>query len=295
MAPVDAISPVYRFGNFDLTELTNIAYMLTYITYTVIAIIVLVPAAYKGWKMYKQTKHYYRDTLNLKEKTILNPTQQWIIAAGANLASINGNFLNALETGQTVEEIKKDVLKQDWGIENKQSALETIEWMQTDGHRVYFEAVKEVLRQPETERIKLLQQYSQEAGRDMTAYFENTVKGLRRLKDDGIVKDNLYFLSELKIDVLAWDYGRLINVCRWCYVAKFITEAEAWNLMFPAAQALQQTYSSWEEMSAAYLVGRYMWGGEDPHYGSLNYWHKMLLEDPKSPWKTLDWNQPLSA
>lgn len=260
---------------------------------SVLILLVMLGFAFiKALPVYKQMKRMYKDTPQLDPKTALSIPQQWAIAAGANLAALNGNFLNTLKTGNT-SSTAKTILKRDWGIETRQDAIETIEWLQESGHSLYFEIIQDVIAaNPGTSHVKALEVMQvklQAAGHDrnLLEYYQNLQTGLNKLGEDGVIQ-GLYTNH-----ILSWDLGRVINLCRWCYDVKLFNEAEAWQYIVPAAKRLQQSYTSWQDLSTGYLLGRVMWGGIRADYTLMIPWHKTLLNHPQSPWVTLSWQQPL--
>ena len=59
--------------------------------------------------------------------------------------------------------------------------------------------------------------------------------------------------------LLGWDYGRYICLCRWGYLVGWLNEQEAWEKIMPAAELLQKSFSSWEDLGRNYLIGRLFW------------------------------------
>jgi hypothetical protein len=62
----------------------------------------------------------------------------------------------------------------------------------------------------------------------------------------------------------------------------------------PAAEQLQNEYTSWEDLCKGYLIGRAMWGGNGSDFSLINDIAKGLLENEKSPWKSTPWNTSLN-
>src|SRR5687768_14674682 len=102
--------------------------MSTPVIYIVFFVLIFGFALVKAIPVYKQMKRLMSDVLEMDPKTTLNLSQQWAIAAGANLAALNGNLLNTIKTG-TTPSIAKMLLKRDWDIITKEDAIETIEWL----------------------------------------------------------------------------------------------------------------------------------------------------------------------
>src|SRR5688500_7784713 len=69
-----------------------------------------------------------KDNIILNPDSTLSEKEQWAIACGADIAVANGQYLNDLTTGITKHEWAK-LLSHIWEIENKDQALETINWL----------------------------------------------------------------------------------------------------------------------------------------------------------------------
>ena len=94
-----------------------------------------------------------------------------------------------------------------------------------------------------------------------------------------------------KTGLLAWDLSRHIALCRWGYACGYITEAEAWDRIFPIAQKMQAAYRSWEDLNEGYCLGREYWKGEADE-ATRKAFEKLKTSDD-SPWKTTSWKLKL--
>lgn len=97
--------------------------------------------------------------------------------------------------------------------------------------------------------------------------------------------------SENSLDLLAWDYGRLIYVARMCVHAGFLEEKDAWNWIIPAAHTLQNSYTSWSNYANHFMRGRLWWASEEDI--RLRKVIEHLLIDLNSPWVRLKWKTHL--
>ncbi|KOX17494.1 MULTISPECIES: DUF1266 domain-containing protein [unclassified Streptomyces] len=92
---------------------------------------------------------------------------------------------------------------------------------------------------------------------------------------------------------VAYDYGRAVNVARWGLSARFCTPHEAEQAIVHAGALSRAAYTSWEDFSAGYALGRVLRFDEE-EYGS---WyednvtgHRVLTEHEGSPWKHIPWH-----
>ncbi len=102
--------------------------------------------------------------------------------------------------------------------------------------------------------------------------------------------------TEKPVDQIGWDLPRAIYMARWGVDAGFLNEKEAWDFIIPAAQRLQVTYFSWQQLGDAYLIGRadnYASSQSEVRQGESAY--RTLLTSPSSPWRTLPWNLGLGS
>jgi hypothetical protein len=90
--------------------------------------------------------------------------------------------------------------------------------------------------------------------------------------------------------VRAWDYGRAVNLARWAAATKLCDMDEARETVQRAGRLSAETYRDWREFSAGYLLGRLIHFEDDDrtkYYRSIRRVHRILAEDPASPWRTL--------
>ncbi len=104
-----------------------------------------------------------------------------------------------------------------------------------------------------------------------------------------------YYAPVGKKSLLSWDLVRYIALCRWGYVAGYLSEDEAWQRIMPIARKLQKNYHSWKRVGDNYIIGRKFWSytqtmkNGDEYINALNY----LCADKSSPWRTLPWKMDL--
>lgn len=92
-------------------------------------------------------------------------------------------------------------------------------------------------------------------------------------------------------DVRAWDYGRAVNLARWAAATKLCDMDEARETVQRAGRLAAEGYRDWREFSAGYILGRLVHFADDDrsrYYRSIRRVHRILAEDPASPWRTLN-------
>jgi hypothetical protein len=93
--------------------------------------------------------------------------------------------------------------------------------------------------------------------------------------------------------MLAWDAIRIPWVARCCFAAGFVDEATVWHYANAGAALVRGGFRGWEEWGRAFLDGRVLWGGEARSYYEIVV--KKLLEDSKSIWNRVSWQEATSA
>ncbi|MFF5206598.1 DUF1266 domain-containing protein [Streptosporangium sp. NPDC000396] len=103
-----------------------------------------------------------------------------------------------------------------------------------------------------------------------------------RFRADGLLAEGRFVRS-----VEAWDYGRASKMARWGLGARYCDLAEAEQAVLRAGRVSRINYRSWEEFSAAYILGRCLHFDEEEFgdwYGEMLNAHRILTTDPNSPW-----------
>ena len=216
-----------------------------------------------------------------------NPVPQNLSAeqfTAINIGAINSEqieyFCDSLSTGSSVTDIK-DNLSSYYGIEDRETALETLEWLFISGHRVYFDLIKGALSDRETQIDR--------SGLDeddiarMQEYISNLRESFGNLISYDFIK--LKQMAELyRQSIDAWDMGRLVLVTRCCFDAGYISDEEAWRYIFNARSLSQKVYTSWEEFARGYVIGRAMCLGNTMSLTDIIGIVQGLLQDDASPW-----------
>ncbi len=209
------------------------------------------------------------------------------VACGANLSYLNLQYLNTLRTFRPADQIE-GMLESDWDVASAETLHETLEWLETAGHRRYFDLLWEKLRNTPVAEWALAVDgvalaFPGEEPDRIESFASNLVHGHDLLKAKG------FFKEMAAPSILSWDLGRFINLCRWGYDAGFLGEAEALNRIRAGARRLKEAYPSWRALSEGYLMGFLMWSRNEAELEALLEGHEKLLTHPKSPWVTIAW------
>lgn len=211
----------------------------------------------------------------------LSKDQFTAINIGAVNAEQTGYFCDSLSTGSKVAEIKEN-LSNYYDITDRETALETLEWLFTSGHRAYFDLIKGAVsdQEPQIDDSGL----NEDDIARIKQYGSNLQESIGTLMGYEFI--NLNQPADLyQQSIAAWDMGRLVLVTRCCFDAGYISDEEAWRYIFNAHQLSQKSYSSWEDFASGYVIGRAMWSGNTMSLTGIIAITQGLLEDEESPWK----------
>jgi Protein of unknown function (DUF1266) len=208
----------------------------------------------------------------------------WALATTAIIFEVNRHrhdLLSGTAATPDGEEIGKHVLSQWWGISNHDELIKMLSWLQFEGHRAEFDQLGrrvDALSEREFRSI--------EAATDISPQTKNQLdiarKNHRALGQEGI---------------LAWDLVRYIALCRWGYLAGYLSDAEAWDHIMPAALRLQRSFASWQDLQSDYLIGREYWSVQQTENNGARYRaiYERFLQDPSGPWNTNPWIMDLNV
>lgn len=259
-----------------------------YAMYIAIAIVVfmvgtIVFRIVGGIKKFSKIVNHPKYTKNPKGSNLTKEQQ-----AGLNVGAINGEqtmyYIDSLATGDTQSSLAKNLMEY-YGIGPLQTpAKQMLGWLYSEGHRGYFEAMKQDVNTMDKKawKEKAKNLFEKESKDKAVDFFGNLQESLDELVKQGVItsKDSVSGIS-----AMAWDMGRLVNITRACYDCKYINEQEAWEFINGALAACRETYQNWNEFATGYVVGRAMWGGNSMSLGGIIEIAKGLEKDEQSPWK----------
>ena len=219
----------------------------------------------------KYSKNTKAEELTTEQYTSLN--------IGAINAEQTMSFYNSLATGVDKSETTQNLANY-YEIDDRETALETLQWFLDSGHRVFYEAIKGAVSEQSTNlNGELLDNEQKESAQE---YMQNLNETIEDLEGNGFIQNRA---DITKLSILAWDMGRLVLVARCCYDLGYITEDEAWDILKKAKDESCKVYKDWSEFGAGYIIGRCMWSGPSMMISGLIDITKGLIEDEDSPWK----------
>jgi len=244
-----------------------------YIAFVFVCLVIIIGLPLLSHYKVKQAQFRVKDP-----KGNLTTKQQQAINVGAIMGAMFGDYCNSLRT----KKIRSMTTMEGWGIHSPGDARETISQMITGecGHRVIFDQIKECI---DNENNMVFE------SKRNKQFAKNLRSSIPLLIKEQVISTP----AEIpKISALAWDMGRLVNISRWSYDLKYITEEEAWKAIYIAYEQVLGKYDNWQEFAQSYLVGRAMWGGTAGLMGLTRIMKlktiiqitKRLLKHSDSPW-----------
>ena len=248
----------------------------------------MIPARYVS-ELFGQSIQWVSETRTAavtENKSLAGDTnlEQWAMPMGAYLGAVNnGGRLIFGGKGRGLS-YSKDVIGQpsaagtvytyqwarylledSWSIRDRAGLIETVCSMTAAGHNANFlHDVEMIASMTDAEYRALLSTVT-----DVDAYMFPYTKALgEKWGERGI---------------LCWDLFRMSNLVQWGYAAGYLTYPEALALLEPAATALRENFSSWEEACENYLDGYNWWarenvGSKDPWTVTRGPYLKNLME-----------------
>ncbi|MFF8716222.1 DUF1266 domain-containing protein [Streptomyces sp. NPDC015184] len=223
------------------------------------------------------------------------------LAVGAHLAVHNGLVRNRLGTAYADYETYRAWLRSPWGIENRADHRQTLDaLMATRLVGRTHEAVLRVRRAPADRlgRTPSRQEWSEDVAGALgrrgapAADLAEADQALRRVARHGarFRADGLPAPDGAVTTMVAYDYGRAVNLARWGLSARFRHPHEAEQAIVRAGALSRSAYASWEDFSAAYALGRVL-RFDDEQYGTYYEQnvtaHRLLAGDEGSPWRNV--------
>jgi hypothetical protein len=167
-------------------------------------------------------------------------------------------------------------------VENREQLLETLGWLENEGHRAEYERIRELFEtkgefQKDASELIRDEPWAQNMGAEEVVAFRNRAIGMLPFwRTHG--------------SLWGWDLPRAIWLCRWGALAGFLSEEEAWERILGYASQLRQQFGSWAELGENYRAGFNFWSDDDDD-GDVRSALE-TLQDPKytnSPWTLNPW------
>ncbi len=206
----------------------------------------------------------------------------WINGLYAVLTELNGwdyTVFGGMEPNAVTKKMMAQMLDEWWGVTDRDTAIENMDWLLTEGHRGEFAELMALLDE------EGLAAYSEE---ENAAYLGEIFAD----ETEGAFVARAYEAYKEKgphaID--GWDLCRAMSLLGWYYVADYYTKSEALDKSLEVAQVIQKTFSSWDDLMDSYFLGYEYWSSEDSAPRRAVY--EDIKSQDGSPY-ALPWDLPL--
>ena len=180
----------------------------------------------------------------------LDPIEQYAIAFSSNLFQQNHQF-HLDFTGHTKLNDRYaqplELLRDSWGITDYKSLVDMFNSLEESGHSGAYQRY-----------CGLLDKYPDKSPVEIAALEHLEILDATRLF---YVRDSRQAAGKRGIE--AWDEGREITILRWGVACGYISKEEAKTLMKPVIERIIKNYSSWQQFSEHYWLGRGFYGLSD--------------------------------
>lgn len=177
-------------------------------------------------------------------------TVKWFNASTAILTKLNGqnyNMYGGMPLNDSTRQLEINSLDEWWGVTDRKTADETLDWILNEGHRYSF-----------ADDMAYLESNGMASAADKKAfvleYFdvsEETAESMAKCYD--------YYVQYGSTAIDGWDYCRALNLMSFYYIAGYYTAEEALDKSLEIGKTVQSLFGSWDELVDSYLRGYEYW------------------------------------
>ncbi len=217
--------------------------------------------------------------------------QKRALALGAVMKVARNEYVDTILSGNTNLMEQQEAFAQQWNVNDRDSALSVLEWLETEGHRKIYSTIKDMMESyPWYEMVyKIIETMpgkfhaeSEAEAEEITgkaiSFYYNMKQALRTNKK------NQGYYQNYPETIASWDLGRLVNLACWCSECGYVSEEEAWGYISFADAESRKYYTSWEEYGESYLFGRNVWNIDSIIEDPMREIFEFLKTSPESPW-----------
>ena len=272
---IKARVPSSSEDSIDYSSLINTVVICGIILYVVL----------KNWSKIRILFRGIASGARMEKNTDLTEDQQRKLLLSGVFSAQKATLFNVVKTGMDSNERDK-MFTQGWGITDKASAIDTLDYLRLSGTRRYFPQVVESLKLKNKQEIQQYINDTFENEEDMRNCWEQVqyaFESMEPLMKEQIIKDENDFV---RIGPDAWDAGRLVFMARLCREHNYITDEQLWQYIDAADEIAHRTLTNWEDFGKSYIIGRCLWCGTANYFEVMAGHAKKMYTNPKSPWKT---------
>ena len=248
------------------------------------------------------------DTLHVDSAAALSREEQRLVTLSAPLSAFNGDFVNSLASGKSVEALREGVA-QVWNVHDRASFESVSHRLAEEGQRSAYQPVWQaiVATDEAVQTTHPLLKAAMEAW--FPAFFQIKARNnfdYRNLASQartlGINLPQLLLASRSWLEAIrrqlhvqpaqipnlvAWDAVRLASLSRWAVQLGFIDRTEFVDHAGALMPQVRKAYTAWPQVSAAYIAGGLIWNGSEARQENLLRTNALLLSDANSPYRTV--------
>lgn len=241
---------------------------------------ILTKAAVNSFKVSCSTFEEAVPEIQNSSTVALSDTLRWINGTYAILTALNQqdyNLYGGIAANETNQLMTQASLEEWWGVTDRTTADENMDWLLNEGHRASF--------------ISEMEQFEAEGITEVKPkdYADYLYEWYDVTEEEAASYATLYgYYKEFGANAIdAWDYSRAMSFLASSYIAGYYTEQEALDLAFEIAGTIQESFTSWEDYMENYLRGYEYWSGESSDERRSVY--EEIKGRSDSPF-SLDWN-----
>lgn len=204
-------------------------------------------------------------TIRLDDSSPLRGDELNMVLLSSPYAAQQSAFLNSYRTGISKTEINY-MLKEYWGVSDRESAMALVNYlfasMNDDNMKVVFTAFVE--DNPQYLRDNL--DFSDKDGNVDEESRDRYISYFRHLPEivHEVVSSGLFIKDKSEIETcnqMAWSVGRLAYLLRCFHDMGYISMQEMKDCLVPLWEMFNDTFTSWRQYAASYIIGRGLWSG----------------------------------
>lgn len=174
----------------------------------------------------------------------------------------------------------REVLKDSWGVDNKESLVNVLAWLLKEGHHQQLMQLISFCKANTSLETRTIERYREQFDQPL-AYENISEESFRR----GLILAESKEARLSSAGIRAWDIARYVHVLRFGYMSRFIHADECW-LHLKRLSSVVSEFTDWRDYSHSYIVGYRWWSGTA---GPIEDACQRLLDHPKSPWTYFGW------
>lgn len=234
--------------------------------------------------------------------------EAWLVTLSAPLSAFNGDHVNAVGTGKSGDDLREGVA-QVWGVSDRASFEDKAKWLTQEGQRgsyaALWQAIAAVDNAVQTTHPVLrglvdttFPAFFQIKARKSLDYKALAAQSGHSFTDVAqLVTHSRSWVDELRkhfkvqpaqiANLVAWDAVRLASLSRWAVQLGFIGRTEFAGFAGGLKKQVQEAYTDWSQVSAAYIAGGLIWRYSSEREEHLLRTNRMLLSDARSPYRSI--------